>query len=234
MSAGRRSPTSSRACGTRSRARIDRQRHDEERGRGAISRPGSRRGTGSRGSALRRASAVGAAGVGGTAPACAAVRWASARATSPDATLPSARPRVRGESQPMTLPMSRARTRRWPRSPRRRGAGAASSGAARAGTRARIAISASSFAARSSRPPFRNASTDSRRVFTSRVDRGDDSSSEVAPVALFDGVDRVLGHAQDIATQRVTRPHRGGDVVLDPISKGHRMATSGGRASDGH
>ena len=33
----------------------------------------------------------------------------------------------------------------------------------------RIAISASSFAARSSRPPLRNASTDSRRVFTSRA-----------------------------------------------------------------
>ena len=53
-------------------------------------------------------------------------------------------------------------------------------------------------------------------------DRGDLVVAERAPLALLDEIDGVLGHPQDIAAQRVTGPHRGGDVGLDPISKGHR------------
>src|SRR6185295_18289807 len=53
-------------------------------------------------------------------------------------------------------------------------------------------------------------------------DRGDLVLAELAPIALLDEVDGVLRHAQDVAAQGVTRPHRGGDVGLDPISKGHR------------
>ena len=91
-------------------------------------------------------------------------------ATSSLTCLPSARPRVRGASQPMTLPMSRADD-----APvaaialvdERGDLVLGQSGSGRYSPR--IAISASSFAARSSRPPARKASTDSRRVLTSRV-----------------------------------------------------------------
>ena len=71
----------------------------------------------------------------------------------------------------MTLPMSRGDwLRRSPRPPRRRARASSSSVRGWGRNSPRIAISASSFAARSSRPPLRNASTDSRRVLTSRVE----------------------------------------------------------------
>ena len=78
--------------------------------------------------------------------------WASALATRPLTTLPSARPRVRGASQPMTLPMSRAlvapvaaiaSSTSAPISASLRGCGRYSS---------RMSISACSLAARSARP----------------------------------------------------------------------------------
>ena len=87
----------------------------------------------------------------------------------------------------------------------------------------RMSISACSLAARSARPPFVYASTDSRRVLTSRVRTARYSSSvRGALVALLDVVGGVRGHPQDVAAQRITAAHRGGDVGLDAISKGHR------------
>ncbi|MEJ7695998.1 MAG: hypothetical protein WKF78_05060 [Candidatus Limnocylindrales bacterium] len=41
-------------------------------------------------------------------------------------------------------------------------------------------------------------------------------------VALLQVVRRARGHAQDIAAQRITAAHRGGDVGLELFSKGHR------------
>src|SRR6266550_4005895 len=43
--------------------------------------------------------------------------------------------------------------------------------------------------------------------------------AERPPLALLEVVGRALGHPQDIAPQRVTRPHRGRNVGLDPITK---------------
>src|SRR6266550_2428779 len=42
---------------------------------------------------------------------------------------------------------------------------------------------------------------------------------ERPPLAFLEVVGRALGHPQDIAPQRVTRPHRGRNVGLDPITK---------------
>ena len=68
-----------------------------------------------------------------------------------------------------------------------------------------IAISASSLAARSSRPPARNASTDSRRVLTSRRQDGQVLVVGQGPaLALLDVVGRADDHAEHVATQRVT------------------------------
>src|SRR5258706_6731157 len=73
-----------------------------------------------------------------------------------------------------------------------------------------------------------------------RVDRlaasldlpGDDGRvvvlTERSLLALLDVVGRALGHPQDIAAQRITGPHRGRNVGLDPITKGHRNGSSGG------
>ena len=108
----------------------------------------------------------------GSVPAVSwATRSAAARdcATSAETCLPSARPRVRGASQPMTLPRSRADDAPVAAMPSSTRAWISASESCSGRYSERIAISASSFAARSSRPPFRNASTDSRRVFTSRA-----------------------------------------------------------------
>src|SRR6185503_1047784 len=54
-------------------------------------------------------------------------------------------------------------------------------------------------------------------------------------VALLPVVDGALGHAQRVAAQRLTRPHRGRDVGLDSLSEGHRYRHLGrdARAVDG-
>ena len=43
-----------------------------------------------------------------------------------------------------------------------------------------------------------------------------------ASIALLGVVDRVLGHPEGVAAQRVTRPHRGGHLGVEPISERHR------------
>ena len=97
---------------------------------------------------------------GGAASSC-VTSWLTA--------FPSARPRVLGEIQPMTLPMSRgdaapvsamACSTRAFSSPSESGWGMNSE---------TTAMAASSLATRSSRPPARNVSTDSRRTLSSRV-----------------------------------------------------------------
>ena len=159
---------------------------------------------------------------------------ASACATSSLTCLPSARPRVRGESQPMTLPMSRADDAPVAAIASRTSAAISSSVRAAGRYSPRIAISASSFAARSSRPPARKASTDSRRVLTSRLQHGQVLVVGQRPaLALLDVVRGARDHPQDVATQRITAAHGGGDIGLDAILKGHRSGTSGGAAHRG-
>ena len=82
--------------------------------------------------------------------------------------------------------------------------------------------------ARSSRPALRNASTDSRRVLTSRV-----RTASVLVVgqglalALLDVVGGIDRHAQHITTQRVPATHGGRDIGLDAFLKGHRSGYLG-------
>ena len=121
--------------------------------------------------------------------------------------LPSARPRVRGASQPMTLPRSRADAAPVAAIPSPTSACELVLGQGlRAGTRARIAISASSLAARSSRPPPRNASTDSRRVLTSR--RQDGQELVVGERVALLLLDVVGGARRPCAGRRGAAHHR--------------------------
>ena len=69
----------------------------------------------------------------------------------------------------MTLPRSRAELAPVAAMPSSTSAVSSASLSCSGRNSLRIAISASSLAASSSRPPARNASTDSRRVFTSRA-----------------------------------------------------------------
>ena len=158
--------------------------------------------------------------------------FARAAATMPLTTLPSARPRVRGDSQPMTLPRSRAR-RGAGRGDRLvdEGARARPRRAPRAGTRCRIAISASSLVGEVLAP------TRPERLdrLATRLDlAGQDGEALVVgqgrALLLLDVVRGVHGHAQDITTQRVTAAHGGRDVGLDAISKGHGSGNLGRRS----
>jgi len=129
----------------------------------------------------------------------------------------------------MTLPCPGRRWRRWrPRPPRPGHAAHRRSGLGE--VVGRMAISASSFAARSSRPPWRKASTLSRRVFTSRT-----TMPRILVLGqrdllrLLGVVDGVLHHPQHVAAQRVTRPHGCGRIVMESFAKGHRMAPRASR-----
>jgi hypothetical protein len=78
-----------------------------------------------------------------------------------------------------------------------------------------MAISPSSFAARSSRPPARKASTDDHLVV-----------GELPSPRLLRVLDGVQRHPERVATQGVARPHGGRDVGMESFSKGHRIGTS--------
>ena len=46
---------------------------------------------------------------------------------------------------------------------------------------------------------------------------------QLAELLLLEVVRGAGGHAQHVAAQHITRPHGGGRVVVDPLSKGHRF-----------
>ena len=193
--------------------------------------------------ARRRVGAAGSAWSGHRArvaqcvPPSWAARSAGARAwtTSSLTCLPSARPRVRGGSQPMTLPMSRAEEAPVAAIPScdERGElvlGQRLRAGSRPGSRSRLPP----WSARSSRPPARNASTDSRRVLTSRVSTARISSS-VSGAGLASSR-RCRRRSRPCAGHRDAahhRPHRGGDVGLDRSRRDTGSGTSGGRADRG-
>ena len=87
-------------------------------------------------------------------------------------------------------------------------------------------ISASSFAARSSRPPLRNASTDSRRVLTSRVSTASVASSESWARSRFSRARTLLQ-----AIRRVSRRNASPDRMAAVMSSWRRSRRDTGGGS---
>ena len=152
-----------------------------------IRRPASRRVKRLAGSAVRASMAFGPPTKEVSAP-CRGRRGRRGRAPGRRGPRRPCRRRGRGcagESQPMTLPRSRAEAAPVSATPWSTSARSSSSVRAVGRYSARMAISASSFVARSSRPPLRKASTLSRRVFVSRVITPRMSSSVSVTFLLF-------------------------------------------------
>ena len=145
-------------------------------------------------------------------------------------TLPSARPRIRGESQPMTLPRSRADVAPVSAMPWSTSALSSSSvsGCGRYSAEdgdLRLLLRGEVLAA---------ALAERLDALATGLglahDHGEDLVvRERGLPGLLGVVDGVLDHPQRVATQRVTRPHRGGRVVLQSFAKGHRMAPRASR-----
>ena len=157
---------------------------------------------------------------------------ASAWTTSSLTCLPSARPRVRGASQPMTLPMSRA-----DEAPVAAIAFADELGELVLGQGCGqvlaedrdlgLFLGGEVLAAAGPEGLDRLAAG----LDLARQDGQELVVGERLALLLLDVVGGARDHPQDVATQRVTAAHRGGDIGLDAILKGHRSGTSGGRAT---
>ena len=167
---------------------------------------------------------------------CVPVSWAArsilarAAATVPLTTLPSARPRVRGASQPMTLPRSRAEDAPVARIPSstsvcdlRLGHGLGE-----------VVAEDRDLGLLLGREVLAAGGPVRLDQFLAGLDlaREDGQRGVIAEwraVALLGVVERARGHTEDIATQRITAPHGGSDISLDAISKGHRFVGYLGR-----
>ena len=144
----------------------------------------------------RRVKSLGASRVDGSASSGSGARGRAVAASRPRralrdelTTLPSARPRVRGASQPMTLPRSRASGRAGRRDrPRRRARRARRRSAARAGTRR---------GSRSRPPPW-------REVLAATGAVGLDGLAALLDLARQHAEDLVLGQLAALPSRRCT------------------------------